>query len=50
MACCPGAESVTPPMLHAGIRLPESAIQEAGQILEQVGLMPEKGYLGVTVS
>ncbi len=39
------AEQVPPPMLHAGMRLPEDVIREVGQILKNAKLIPKKGYL-----
>lgn len=39
------ALNVPPPMLHAGVRLPISAIKAVGQILRDAGFMPDQGYV-----
>jgi dihydrodipicolinate synthase/N-acetylneuraminate lyase len=39
------AEKISPPMLHAGIPLPEKVVYEVGRILNKAGLIPQKGYL-----
>jgi len=41
------ALSVAPPMLHAGVPLPASAVKAVGEALEAGGFMPTKGYLEV---
>ena len=38
------AERLPPPMLHAGIRLPENVIREVGEILKKAQLIPKTGY------
>lgn len=45
MAHGPSASKKGGPMLHAGVRLPESIITETGKMLTHFGLMPSKGYL-----
>jgi len=45
MANGPLSSQTEGPMLHAGVRLPESIISETGKILSSFGLMPSKGYL-----
>jgi hypothetical protein len=45
MAHGPLASKKEGPMLHAGVRLPESIIAETGKILTYFDLMPSKGYL-----
>ena len=45
MAFGPGAARREGPMLHGGIRIPDSIIAAAGESLKRHGLMPEKGYL-----
>jgi len=39
------AERVPPPMLHAGVRLPEDLIKAAGDVLKKAKLIPGTGYL-----
>jgi len=39
------AERVPPPMLNAGMRLPEEVIREVGVILKNAKLIPKTGYL-----
>jgi dihydrodipicolinate synthase/N-acetylneuraminate lyase len=41
----PRAAAVTPPRLHAGVRLPAEMVQVTGEILKRNGFMPPKGYL-----
>ncbi len=41
------AETLPPPILHAGIRLPENVIREVGEILNNAQLIPKTGYLHV---
>jgi len=41
----PGAATVIPPRLHAGIRLPLEVVRDIGQILVRYDLMPDRGYL-----
>jgi hypothetical protein len=41
----PSASKKDGPMLHAGVRLPESIIGPRGEILSRCKLMPAKGYL-----
>ncbi len=36
------------PMLHAGVRLPESALDEVGRLLAESGMMPDHGYLSAS--
>ena len=45
MAYGPSASKKQGPMLHAGVRLPESIIAETGKILTHFDLMPQEGYL-----
>jgi dihydrodipicolinate synthase/N-acetylneuraminate lyase len=45
MAHGPDALDVEPPMLHAGERLPREVIEEAGKILKDADMLPDKGYL-----
>jgi dihydrodipicolinate synthase/N-acetylneuraminate lyase len=45
MAHGPTAAGVTPPRLHAGVRLPQDFIDLTGQALQRYGLMPARGYL-----
>jgi dihydrodipicolinate synthase/N-acetylneuraminate lyase len=44
MAYGPSASKKQGPMLHAGVRLPESIIAETGKILTHFDLMPQEGY------
>ncbi len=39
------ADRFPPPMLHAGIRLPENVIREVGEILKKAQLISKTGYL-----
>ena len=39
------AEKISPPMLHAGIPLPEIVIHDVWKILNRAGLIPRTGYL-----
>ncbi len=39
------AASHPAPMLHCGRRLPDAVVRQAGDILSEAGLMPERGYL-----
>jgi dihydrodipicolinate synthase/N-acetylneuraminate lyase len=39
------AERVPPPMLHAGVRLPEDLIRKVGEIVRKANLVPARGYL-----
>lgn len=39
------ARSINPPILHAGVPLPEEVIFRVGDLLESAGLIPDKGYL-----
>jgi dihydrodipicolinate synthase/N-acetylneuraminate lyase len=41
----PRAAGLTPPRIHAGVRLPAEAIRATGEILSRNGLMPGTGYL-----
>jgi dihydrodipicolinate synthase/N-acetylneuraminate lyase len=41
----PRAAGLTPPRIHAGVRLPVEAIRATGEILTRNGLMPRAGYL-----
>lgn len=45
MAYGPDARIAPPPLTHAGLRLPESLITQAGELLEAAGLLPAAGYL-----
>jgi dihydrodipicolinate synthase/N-acetylneuraminate lyase len=45
MAYGPSASRKAGPMLHAGVRLPDTIIAETGKILTSFNLMPSKGYL-----
>ncbi|MFC1805984.1 dihydrodipicolinate synthase family protein [Planctomycetota bacterium] len=45
MAHGPSAAALAPPMLHAGVRLPQAVIDATGALLSQLGLMPGRGYL-----
>ena len=45
MAYGPSASQKDGPMLHAGVRLPESIIGPTGEILSRFKLMPAEGYL-----
>jgi len=39
------ARRLPPPMLHAGVRLPEDLIQSVGAVLEEADLIPQRGYM-----
>lgn len=39
------ARTIKPPMLHAGIPLPEEVIMRVGDLLEPSALIPDEGYL-----
>jgi len=41
----PDATALAPPMLHAGVRLPQAVIDATGGLLAQLGLLPSRGYL-----
>lgn len=41
----PGALKTPSPMTHSGSRLPDEVVRFAGDLLEDEGLMPVKGYL-----
>lgn len=41
----PGASEVPPPRLHAGSTLPPEVVRAAGGVLDDCGLMPQRGYL-----
>lgn len=41
----PSAIAATPPLLHAGTRLPQTVVAEVSDILRTQGLIPESGYL-----
>ena len=45
MAHGPLSSQTEGPMLHAGVRLPESIISETGKILSRLDFIPAKGYL-----
>ena len=45
MAYGPRADNITPPMLHAGVPLPETVIQQTGAVLTNMDWLPEQGYL-----
>ena len=42
------ARTIRPPILHAGIHIPEDVIKKAGDLLGSAGLIPDKGYIFVT--
>ena len=44
MAFGKDARTIRPPILHAGIYIPEDVIQKVGDLLESAGLIPDKGY------
>ena len=46
MAYGPSAMEAPAPMLHAGVRLPRTALELVGQILMRAEFVPEQGYLG----
>ncbi len=45
MAFGPGAARREGPMLHGGIRIPDSIIAASGETLKRHGLMPARGYM-----
>ena len=44
LAYGPNAASHPGPLLHAGVRLPREILSATGEVLDNQGLLPEKGY------
>lgn len=44
LAYGPAAAGHPGPLLHAGVRLPREIISDTGKVLEDQGLLPERGY------